>query len=449
MWTSLVVILACGAVTAAHNILCVFPTPAYSHNSVFNAYMDELVKDGHNVTVITTMPRNVTHITQVDCSLPGHYFQELVKNSTMIKKRGIVADETTVTKKNYMGLVNMVVREMQHENVREFLKTKQQFDLVVCEAYISYILVFGYLFKAPVIQLSSGYGLVENFETMGIVERNANKHPNLWRSSQNASYEAILRREWAMLEQAQHGMMLNNYGSHVPTMQKLRQRVLMLFINVPAIFDNNRPVTSMVQYLGGMHLRPPTKDVSFLDKHKSVVYVSFGSSINVMHMDSGLIDEFVRVFTRVPYTVLWKISNDIHKLYNMSSNVITSEWFPQRDILNHVNVKLFITQGGVQSTDEAVDSCVPMLGIPMVGDQFYNTGRYVSLKIGQTINVLRLEEEKLDLKIVDMVQNHHYYKYNLIRLKRYINDNVMTSLERSVYYTNYVLRNKISLYYYK
>nr|AAK82354.1 ecdysteroid UDP-glycosyltransferase [Epinotia aporema granulovirus] len=446
MWTAIVVVLASSA--AAHNILCVFPTPAYSHNSVFNAYMDELVKDGHNVTVITTMPRNITYITQVDCSLPGHYFQELVKNSTMIKKRGVVADETTVTKENYMGLVDMVVREMQHENVREFLQKDQMFDLVVCEAYISYILVFGYLFKAPVIQFSSGYGLVENFETMGIVERNPNTHPNLWRSSQNASYEAILHREWAMLERAQHDIMRDNYGTRVPTMKKLRQRVLMLFINVPAIFDNNRPVTPMVQYFGGMHLRSPTKDVSFLDKHKNVVYVSFGSSIDAMEMDSGLIGEFVRAFARVPYMVLWKISNNVRDLYNVSSNVIIREWFPQRDILNHANVKLFITQGGVQSTDEAIDSCVPLLGIPMVGDQFYNTGRYVSLKIGQKIDVLRLEQEELALKIMDMVQNHSYYKNNLIQLKSYINDNSMTSLKRSVIH-QFVLRNKIFLYYHK
>lgn len=435
------------------NILCVFPTPAYSHQIVFAAYVDKLSSAGHNVTVITPMPRDVDHVHEITSALSLDYFRNLIKNSTLIKKRGVVADETTVTKDNYMGLIHMIADEISSENVTNLLRNKgNQYDLVVCEAYLSYLLVFGEIYNAPVIQFSSGYAIPENFETIGAeVARNHLTHPNMWRSDFSKSnfeqllMEIYLKNEWIKLEDEQEKLLIQNYGPQYK-MQKLKTRVVMLFVNVPAVFDNNRAVPNKVQYLGGIHLNKP-KPIhdeslrSFVNKHKVVVYASFGSGIDALSMDVCLLKELVRVFNSLPYAVLWKVDDSIHNMFNLSSNVYTKSWFPQRDILNHHHVKVFLTQGGVQSTDEAIDSEVPMIGLPMMGDQFYNVKRYKDLGIGLGVDVLKLEQENLDKKIHEIV-NIKSYTENIHLLNQLISDTPMKPLRKAIWYTNYVLRNK-------
>lgn len=48
----------------------------------------------------------------------------------------------------------------------------------------------------------------------------------------------------------------------------------------------------------------------------------------------------------------------------------------------HPKVRVFITQGGLQSFQEAVHFGVPVVGIPWYGDQRFQVSRMVDAKIG-------------------------------------------------------------------
>lgn len=63
-------------------------------------------------------------------------------------------------------------------------------------------------------------------------------------------------------------------------------------------------------------------------------------------------------------------------------------------ISGHPNIKLFITQGGLQSTDEAIIAGVPLIGVPMLGDQWYNVEQYVRHKIGVRLDMESLTKKK-------------------------------------------------------
>lgn len=71
----------------------------------------------------------------------------------------------------------------------------------------------------------------------------------------------------------------------------------------------------------------------------------------------------------------------------------------------HPNVKLFITQGGLQSTDETIDAAVPVIGIPMLVDQWYNVEKYVRHKIGVQLDITTLTVEEFNKSITTVIED--------------------------------------------
>lgn len=59
----------------------------------------------------------------------------------------------------------------------------------------------------------------------------------------------------------------------------------------------------------------------------------------------------METFAELPYKILWKFEDD--QLEGKPNNIKTNKWLPQQDLLGHPNIKLFITQGGLQSLEEA------------------------------------------------------------------------------------------------
>lgn len=74
-------------------------------------------------------------------------------------------------------------------------------------------------------------------------------------------------------------------------------------------------------------------------------------------------------------------------------------------ISGHPKVKLFITQGGIQSTDEAITAGVPLVGIPMFADQWFNVEQYVKLNIGKRILIEEMTENELMDSITNVIDD--------------------------------------------
>lgn len=69
-----------------------------------------------------------------------------------------------------------------------------------------------------------------------------------------------------------------------------------------------------------------------------------------------------------------------------------------------------MTQGGLQSTEEAINAMVPLIGIPMLGDQWYNTEKYVHHKIGVQLDILNMDEKYLKNAIETVINDPRYGK---------------------------------------
>jgi len=64
-----------------------------------------------------------------------------------------------------------------------------------------------------------------------------------------------------------------------------------------------------------------------------VIYFTFGSVINMSTLPEHVRNAFKEALARLPETVLWKYEGEMK---DKPKNVMTSEWFPQRDILSKI-----------------------------------------------------------------------------------------------------------------
>ncbi|XP_046972608.1 UDP-glucosyltransferase 2-like [Vanessa cardui] len=436
-------------------ILAVFPTPSISHQVVFRPLMQELAKRGHDVTVITTdpafpkgqSPQNLTEIDVHDISYDmwtgfltsgkgnGDSFYEQLRFIFRLK-------------------AGVFEEQMKTSEVQKLIKNKEnKFDLIFIESWVRPAVGFSYLYKVPVIAMSSFGPFYNAFDELGAATnpllypmsiRQRLTNLSLWEKIQELYKEFKAQYIYDDLIPSEDKMLQKIFGSSIPSITELRKNVQMLFLNIHPLWDFNRPVAPNVVYLGGLHQNPakelPQDLKSYLDSSKNgVIYMSFGTNVKPSLLPKEKIQIFTKVFSELPYDVLWKWDKD--EIPGRSKNVRISKWLPQSDLLKHPKVKLFITQGGLQSTDEALTAGVPLIGVPMLGDQWYNVEQYVIHNIGIKLNIETLTEDELK-KAIETIVTNNSFRENVVKLRDTMRDQPLSPLERAVWWTEHVLRHK-------
>ncbi|XP_048006723.1 UDP-glycosyltransferase UGT5-like [Leguminivora glycinivorella] len=431
-------------------ILGVFPIPSISHQVVFRPLMTELAKRGHDVVVITTdpafknetAPANLTEIDVHDVSYKA--WKEKIDFITG-------APPYTMLTTALQMMVDVLKVEIETPQVKEFMAKDQKFDLVIAEACVPAALGFAHKYKAPVIQMSSFYGSRINYDSMG-APSHMFLYPELYRQKLRdlsildkvleVVIELVLKFAYANYVDDVNRTLKKYFGEDTPNLSELEDKIDMLFVNSNPIWEGNRPVPSSVVYLGGLHMKPvkelPKDLKSYLDTSKGVIYVSFGTNFNPSTLAEDKIRLLLNVFSKLPYDVLCKW--DAEDVPGRPSNVRIVKWVPQNDLLRHPSIKLFITQGGMQSTDEAIAAGVPLIGIPILVDQFFNTEKYIQHKIGEKLVMEKLSEEEFYNTIMKVLGDDSY-RQNILKLRKLMADQPMTALERAVWWTEHVLRH--------
>lgn len=111
--------------------------------------------------------------------------------------------------------------------------------------------------------------------------------------------------------------------------------------------------------------------------------------------------------------MLWKFEEEANGI-DIPPNVLIKKWFPQQAVLAHPKVKLFISQGGLQSTEEAIVAKVPIVTIPFIFDQFYNAKKIEELGIGRLLYFEDLNADNFKDTIVDVLTNPRFVKSNFV-----------------------------------
>ncbi|VDP26916.1 unnamed protein product [Soboliphyme baturini] len=141
--------------------------------------------------------------------------------------------------------------------------------------------------------------------------------------------------------------------------------------------------------------------------------------------------KFLDAFKRLQQRVIWRLDGEF-KPAEKVPNIFVKKWIPQKELLAHPKVKAFISHGGYNSFTEATYAGVPIVVIPLIGDQFRNARRVTDMGIGISIDIESASGEEIFTAIHSVV-NNRTIQTRAKKLKAYIRDRLVTQIDTALY----------------
>ncbi|XP_018767431.3 UDP-glucuronosyltransferase 1A1-like isoform X7 [Serinus canaria] len=168
-----------------------------------------------------------------------------------------------------------------------------------------------------------------------------------------------------------------------------------------------------------------------------IVVFSLGSMVSEIPMKKAM--EIAEALGTVPQTVFWRYTGKAPP--NLPKNVKLVKWLPQNDLLAHPKTRAFITHGGSHGVYEGICNAVPMVLMPLFGDQMDNAKRVESRGAGLTLNILEMTSSDIS-NALKAVINDKKYKENIQRLSDLHLDRPIHPLDLAVHWVEFVMRHK-------
>lgn len=195
--------------------------------------------------------------------------------------------------------------------------------------------------------------------------------------------------------------------------------------------------------VGGLTTRPSNPLPESLEKfmqssgQDGVIVCTMGTYFTSVPIE--VVNDFFNAFARLPQKVIFQL-RIIPSGITLPPNVYTLPWLPQNDLLGHEKTRAFMYQGGNNGFYEALYHAVPIVVVPIHGDQ-YDTGAKVSAhQIGITIDKLILTENKIHDALRDVITNDSY-KRNMERLSVMFLDRPMTPSKKAAFWIDHFVKH--------
>ncbi|KAL6481185.1 hypothetical protein MHYP_G00092650 [Metynnis hypsauchen] len=228
-------------------------------------------------------------------------------------------------------------------------------------------------------------------------------------------------------------------------------------------FEYPQPFLPNFVYVGGLHCRPakplPQELEEFVQSSggDGIVVFSLGSFIRNMTKERS---RSASAFGQIPEKVLWKYNGE--KPDALAPNTRIYDWIPQNDLLGHPKTRAFVTHGGTNGVYEAVYHGVPMVGIPIRGDQPDNVVHMKAKGAAVFLNFNSLQAQDLVDALKTVINDPNQgdgdcpgqwlpfyqflvlfnYKESAMCLSRIHHNRPVKPLDEAVFWIEYVMRNK-------
>ncbi|XP_066247772.1 UDP-glucosyltransferase 2-like [Euwallacea similis] len=428
-------------------ILVVLPSPGYSQHILTESFILALSTRGHNVTVISAYAmkassnvRNiVVDFTTYDIGPDG-----------LFKLRHLDLF-TNIRILHNMGL-NFTEQLLANHQVQKLIHSEEKFDLVAVETFFNEAHhAFAKHFNAHQVLLHS----------MGILEWNSHMvaNPNLPSYLPTTFTGYTTKMNFKERFRNTIALWLDHFYKfyvHYPAHQKLVDRYFPAKYNLEELVYNSslmlscshlgstepQPLTSAVIEVGGMHIVNkilPEDLKKLLDSaEEGVIFFSLGSNAKSSTLSKELIGTIATSIGKLNQKVLWTFDDDHIK--NAPANLKISKWFPQVDILAHSNTVLFVSHCGMGSTTEAIHFGVPVICMPIYGDQFMNSRRLSLFGMGLELPWESITGDAFG-ESIRHVLNDSRFKENAKKRSEIFRDRPTKPLDLAVYWIDYVLRH--------
>ncbi|XP_046658306.1 UDP-glycosyltransferase UGT5-like isoform X2 [Homalodisca vitripennis] len=432
------------------NILAVFPHTGKSHFDVFEPLVLALAGRGHQVTVLSFYPQKTPVANYTDISLVGtlpvfvNALQfDYLKGSTLIFEFTFV---------NGIGL-SVCESVLTSPQVKSLISSGKKFDLLLVELFNSdCFLSLVDFFSAPHIGLSSSMNLPHHIPRVGNPDSFSFSNNILLpikppfsflQRLQNVVYTLGMRlgrtHYYSVLEQKP----IRQVFGHEVDLERVAHNVSLVMTNTHYSLQGARPLVPGYIEVGGLHILPLKPIVKDLDKYlnestEGAILFSMGSVLQSSSFPPAKRQAIMDAFAELPVRVVMKWEDDT--LPGKPDNVRLSKWLPQRDILAHPKIVAFMGHGGLLSTSEAVYCGIPMVLIPMFGDQPNNVAHLAASGAAVKLSYNDITKETV-LKALRAVLYDSRYKESAKLLSERFRDRPMSPLDTAVYWTEYVLRH--------
>ncbi|XP_039090489.1 UDP-glucuronosyltransferase 1A1-like [Hyaena hyaena] len=272
--------------------------------------------------------------------------------------------------------------------------------------------------------------------------------------SLNSDHMTFLQRVKNMLILASEGFLCNMvYSPYAPLASEILQKDVTLqdlmgsssvwLFRSDFVKDYSRPIMPNMVFIGGINCasqKPLSQEfeayVNASGEHGIVVF-SLGSMVSEIPEKQAM--KIADALGKIPQTVLWRYTGTPPS--NLAKNTILVKWLPQNDLLGHPKTRAFITHSGSHGIYEGICNGVPMVMLPLFGDQMDNAKRMETRGAGLTLNVLDMTSEDL-ANALKTVINDKSYKQNIMRLSSLHKDRPVEPLDLAVFWVEFVMRHK-------
>ncbi|XP_023949313.1 UDP-glucosyltransferase 2 [Bicyclus anynana] len=417
----------------ALRILVFFPMYSKSHSILGHGVVNRLLEAGHEVVHVTSFPteKPSPNLTEVNLEETGKKMKASMANDDTYKIKNMVGKGNFGDSVFFMYFTYDIHKKiLGTEELVQFLKDpKQKFDAVVLEWFFSDVIAgIAPLFQCPLIWFASTEA---HWQVMKLIDEVPNPAFNVDIFSASrpplSYWERFLEFYTMMKKMLIFSVIFTPWektlyhetftsiaaakGLTLPSYDEAVYNGSFMFINSHPSIGTPFRLPQSAKYIAGYHIdrtvKPLPKDLQkLMDEAKyGVIYFSMGSNWKSADMSENMKKTLLDMFAKLKQTVIWKFEEDLDKV---PANVQLVKWAPQLAILAHPNLKFFITHGGQLSTTEAIHFGVPVIGIPIAGDQYVNMRSVAKKGFGIAITLAEDMADHIYVAIQKMLESNKY-----------------------------------------